>query len=304
MRVSGMRQRFAMLLCLLLISLQQAVADCPDRALFWSIETDQGRAGYLLGTIHSEDPRVLEFTEEFLDALHGSEQFAMELVPDLPTLARLAETMRLPPGTDLAAVVGDQRFQAVAQALVGYGVPRSEVARMKPWAAMMTLSVPPPKTGFFMDFSLSLRASGQGLEVIGLETLDEQLSFLEDMSLPQQLSLLDQALAESADVQAVHDHMVDTYLSGDLVTLREETEEQLGQLDEGVRELFLTEGIAARNHRMFARLQESLADATVFAAVGALHLPGEEGLLALLRQTGYRLVPMPPPFPALAPASE
>lgn len=297
MRVSGTRQGVAALLCLLLICLQNAVAGGQDRALFWSIESDQGRAGYLLGTIHSEDPRVLEFTEAFLDALNGSEQFAMELVPDLPTLARLAETMRLPAGTDLAAVVGARRFEAVAQALEAYGVPRSEVARMKPWAAMMTLSVPPPRTGFFMDFSLSLRASGQGLEVVGLETLEEQLSFLEDMSLSQQLSLLDQALAESAQVQAVHDHMVETYLSGDLVTLRKETEEQLAELDEGVRELFLAEGIAARNHRMFARLRESLEDGKVFAAVGALHLPGEDGLLALLRQAGYRLVPMPPPFP-------
>jgi len=208
----------------------------------------------------------------------------------------------LPEGQDLAAVVGQQRYEATAVALGAYGVPRAEVARMKPWAAMMTLSVPPPKTGFFMDFSLSLRASGQGLEVVGLETLDEQLQFFEDMTLEQQLSMLDQAVAESGRVQEVHDRMVEVYLEGDLDALRQETEEQLSDLDEDLRTLFLTQGIEARNHRMSARLQEYLGGDTVFAAVGALHLPGDQGLLALLRIAGYRLRPMQLPFPVAAPA--
>jgi hypothetical protein len=297
MRVPGPAWKSILLWLLLLSCAPQAVAGGSERALLWSIESDQGRVGYLLGTIHSEDPRVLEFTDAFLEALHGCSHFAMELVPNLPTLAGLTEAMRLPPQTELAALVGVGRFEAVVQALGAYGVDREQAARMKPWAAMMTLSVPPPKTGFFMDFSLSLRASGQGLTVIGLETLEEQLKFLEDMSLSQQLSLLDQALAETAQVQQVHDRMVDIYLSGDLEALRVETMEQLSVLEPGVREVFLAEGIAGRNHRMFARLLESLQLGTVFAAVGALHLPGEEGLIALLRNAGYRVSAMPPPFP-------
>lgn len=296
MRVTERAGRSVLQLFLLLFCWQQAVADPSDRALFWAIESEQGHAGHLLGTIHSEDPRVLDFSEPFLDALRRNSHFAMELVPNLPTLAALTVAMQLPPETDLAALVGDRRFEAVTQALTRYGIPRGQVARMKPWAAMMTLSVPPPETGFFMDFSLSLRASGEGLKVIGLETLDEQLQFLEDMPLRQQLSLLDLALAEADQVQAVHDRMVDVYLTGDLHALLEETEEQLSALEEESRQLFLTQGIVARNVRMLERLLEGLSEGTVFVAVGALHLPGEEGLIALLRSKGYRLTPMPSPF--------
>ncbi|NND45291.1 MAG: TraB/GumN family protein [Xanthomonadales bacterium] len=301
MRATSPIGRFfcSLLMCLGLAAAISAQAQ--DQALFWAIESQGERAGYLLGTIHSEDPRVLEFTPEFLDALHGSSHFAMELVPDLPTLSRLAERMRLPQGQDLGSVIGQQRFDAIAGALGSYGVPRSEVARMQPWAAMMTLSVPPPKTGFFMDFSLSLRAAGQGLEVVGLETLDEQLGFLENMSLAQQLSMLDQALAESGQVQQVHDRMVDIYLTGELAALEAETEGQLTALDEDVRDWFMAEGIVARNHRMFERIVDHLGQGHgVFVAVGALHLPGAEGLLALLRQAGYRLIPLASPFPGAA----
>jgi uncharacterized protein YbaP (TraB family) len=284
----------ALLLCSLLV---QATAFAGDRALFWSISDAGGHKGYLLGTIHSEDPRVLEFTDTFLGILAGSRVFAMELVPNLETLARLADYMHLPQDSSLEEIIGKQRFDAVAGALSGYGVPAGQVARMKPWAAMMTLSVPPPKTGFFMDFSLSLRASGGGLEVIGLETLEQQLAFLEDMPENQQLMLLDHAVSEFERVQEVHDEMVDTYLLGDLGALQRLAEEQLGTLDEAARAYFIEKGIDARNHRMLDSMLPALAEGGVFTAVGALHLPGEEGLLALLRKNGYRVQPQDSPFP-------
>lgn len=267
-----------------------------DGGVFWSIEGSAGHAGYLLGTIHSEDPRVLEFSESFIDALAGSDIFAMELVPDLFTMARLAEYMHLPEGESQADLIGDQRFQAVAGALSRYGLPAEQVARMKPWAAMMTLSVPPPSSGLFMDFSLSLRASGAGLEVIGLETLEEQLSFLENLSLEQQLMLLDHAVAEFDQVGEVHTRMVDVYLEGDLNLLDRQASEQMATLDEELRNYFIGEGIIGRNRRMLANLVPALGRGKVFAAVGALHLPGPHGLISLLEGQGFRLVPMDSPF--------
>lgn len=276
-----------------------AVADTyaePDRALFWSIHRDGQIAGYLLGTIHSEDPRVLDFSETFLARLGGNQVFAMEMVPDLPTLARLTEYMQLPTGQSLEAVIGADRFNALATALSGYGVPSGFINQMKPWAAMMTLSTPPPVTGFYMDLSLSLRASGNGLKVVGLETLEQQLSFLENMPMEMQLSLLDQAISEFGKVGDAHDQMVDTYLANDLVKLEALSNEQLGEAGQQAKEYFIAKGIRERNLRMADSLLPHLADNTVFVAVGALHLHGEDGLLGLLRRNGYELQALELPF--------
>lgn len=262
----------------------------------WSIRIDDRQVGYLLGTIHSEDPRVLDFPPSFLDLLSSNQIFAMEMVPDLPTLNRLTQYMQYPDGTTLESQLGPERYARVKAALSSYEIPAEWISRMKVWAAVMTLSVPPPESGFFMDFALSLRAAGSGLKVVGLETLEEQLSFLENMPLEQQLELLDQAVAEHGRVGEIHDRLVERYLENDLQALEAEAAAQLGQLDPAARDNFIEQGIDARNHRMLKSLLPLLEKDQVFVAVGALHLPGESGLLALLRRQGFRLYPEPLPF--------
>lgn len=268
-----------------------------DRALFWSIQKNGQQAGYLLGTIHSEDPRVLDFSEDFLRKLKANDVFAMEMVPDLPTLERLTAYMNYPSGQSLESVIGNERFTALQSALSGNQVPAEFVSRMKPWAVMLMLSTPPPETGFFMDFSLSLRASGNGLELMGLETLEQQLSFLENMPMAMQLSLLDQAITEYGRVVEVHDQMVDTYLENNLLALQVLSDEQFDSIDENASDYFIESGIHMRNQRMARTLLQQLENKTVFVAVGALHLPGEKGLLNILRQHGFVLSPQAIPFP-------
>ncbi len=290
-----------LLLSLLSFAVHADVDQGSDRAVFWSIQKNGLPAGYLLGTIHSEDPRVLDFTEDFLEKLRANKVFAMELVPDLHMLERLGKYMYYPPGKSLESVIGEERYRALESALSSYQVSEEFLSRIKPWGAMMTLSTPPPKTGFFMDLSLSLRASGSGLEVVGLESLEQQLSFLENMPMPMQLSLLDQAIAESGQVAQVHEQMVNAYLENDLETLQTLSDEQLQAVGRSASDYFTEAGIHARNHRMANSLLLQLENKRVFTAVGALHLPGEEGLLNILRQHGFVLSPEEMPFPVSQP---
>ena len=292
-----MRTRFLRLFSLAMcLFLAMATCAADDTAIFWEISLDDEPAGHLLGTIHSEDPRVLDFSSVLIDRLVDNRYFAMEMVPDLPTLSRLTDYMHYQDGSTLVSRIGEERFALLQAALANYRLPADWVARMKVWAAMMTLSVPPPETGFFMDFSLSLRAAGAGLKVVGLETLEDQLSFLEEMPMEQQLELLDQALAEYDKVDEAHRQMVESYLGGDLALLAQEAEKQMASLQPESKAYFMEQGIDARNHRMIDNLLPHMQQGRVFVAVGALHLPGESGLVNLLRSRGYRLTPLSLPF--------
>lgn len=267
-----------------------------DSALYWAVSQNGEPAGYLLGTIHSEDPRVLDFSDTFIEQLTANRFFAMEMVPDLPTLARLTDYMHYQDGSTLESRIGPERYAQLQEALADYRLPADWVGRMKVWAAMMTLSMPPPESGLFMDFSLSLRASGSGMKVVGLETLEEQLSFLENMPADQQIELLDHALQEYSQVSLVHRQMVERYLDGDLAELAQFAEQQMSELRPESRDYFMEQGIDVRNRRMLAALLPHLEQGRVFIAVGSLHLPGERGLIALLRAQGFELSPLPLPF--------
>ena len=290
-------------LCLLLAGTGGSLQAQEPSALFWSLSKNGQDAGFLLGTIHSEDPRVLDFQEAFIDVLDSNDFFAMEIVPDLPTLNRLTQYMQYQDGRTLESQVGPERYAVLKPLLASYKIPTDWISGMKVWAVMMTLSVPPPQTGLFMDFSLSLRAAGAGLKVVGLETLEQQLSFLETMSLEQQLALLDQAITEQEKSHGIHAQMVNSYLAGDTALLKATAEEQLDQLDDATRRHFIELGVNQRNQRMIDTLLPLLQQGKVFTAVGALHLPGEQGLIRLLQNQGYELAPLPLPLIDAVPES-
>jgi uncharacterized protein YbaP (TraB family) len=289
--VSSMK-KIRLLVLLLGILAAPLTAAQPETGLLWKIEADGGRTSYLFGTIHSEDARVLDFPTELLTALGATDVFAMELIPDLPTLSRLTELMHYQDGTTLEEEIGSELFGSIVGLLANYGVPASMIMTMKPWAVAMTISVPPPETGMFMDFSLSLRAAGMGLKVRALETLEEQVGFLEGMMADDQLKILQMAVDNHAELPAQLEEMIKSYLGRDLDELNRIAIRQLRETDPDMLEYFQEAGINKRNHRMFSRLQPLMAGQSVFVAIGALHLGGETGLITLLREAGYTLTPV------------
>lgn len=272
--------------------LQPCIAPAAEGGILWRIGQDGYEVGYLLGTVHSDDERLLAFSDEFEAALKSCNTFAMELVPDQPTLTRLLEFMQYPDDTKLVDQIGEERYARLLEAVSGYGLGEQQLARMKVWAAMMTVSIPPPRNGLFMDFALALQAAGSGLRVAGLETLEEQLDFLEQMPEDHQLAMLDQALKDFDQMHQAYSDLIDSYLSLDLDSLLKESRVQMADLPEEVNAYFESQGIVARNARMVERLEAELRQGKVFAAVGALHLPGESGLIALLEDRGYTLAPV------------
>mgnify|MGYP000600328689 CR=1 FL=1 len=118
MRLSGL----LLSLSLALPAVTSAADGVADTALYWAVLRDGEPAGYLLGTIHSEDPRVLDFSESLIVQLGSVDLFAMEMVPDLPTLTRLTEYMQYQDGTRLAEVVGAERYARLQEALAVIGL--------------------------------------------------------------------------------------------------------------------------------------------------------------------------------------
>ena len=168
------------------------------------------------------------------------------------------------------------------------------VERVKPWVAYITMSYPvgsnPAET---LDFYLGELAARRGVVVKPLETVKEQLELMDSLSRQEQLILLRDTVCYYDLLQKDYQILRRLYLDNDMQTLF-----NMGSLlpddeDKEVYQKVYDELLIERNHRMFKRMESEFSAGDVLVAVGAMHLPGEEGLLDLLAAKGYSLKPLP-----------
>lgn len=286
MRLWG-RAVAAMLTVLLSWGIAPAGEDAFGRGLLFEVEAERGGACWLFGTIHSEDPRVLDLPEPVQRAFEGAEVVVLEVVPDAQVILESMVTMVYTDGRGLESVLGPDLYREAVAAVAEIGMPEAAIRDFKPWALVTLLSVPPGATGEFLDLRLFRLAVDAGKAVRGLETIDEQLAVFEDLSEADQVSLLRETLAVRDQLPAVFERLLSAYLARDLGGLQALSEEYLQGGDPELAERFRTAAVDTRNARMAERIAPMIAAGNCFVAVGALHLPGEGGILDRLADEGF-----------------
>ncbi|MBI4692658.1 MAG: TraB/GumN family protein [Gammaproteobacteria bacterium] len=251
--------------------------------LLWEITNAAGRKSWLYGTMHLADPRVTKLAKPVRAALREAKTFTMEMVLDLDTVLAISERMRYADGTLLADRIGAELFARTAELLAPYGVPAEAARKLKPWAAYTTLSLPPGEHATPLDMVLMSIAEKGGKPVHGLETLDEQTAVFETLGMPDQVQLLTEVVCHHEALHAEAERMIAAYVARDLAALVT----LAADADSPAQRRLLANTLEARNARMVGRLRPDLEAGAAFVAVGALHLPGPDGLLARLEKAGY-----------------
>ncbi|MFZ0788685.1 MAG: TraB/GumN family protein [Chromatiaceae bacterium] len=272
-----------------------ALADeAPRRdALLYEVRAPGGQnPSYLFGTIHSEDPRILDLPGPVLTAFADSPAFALEVVPDTEAIIKSMVTMTYTDGRTLREVLPADLYPEVAAALQGLGMPPAAFRDFKPWAVLTLISVPPAGSGEFLDMRLYRTAKDAGKRILGLESMEEQLAVFDDMNESDQIALLREALGSRDELPAMFESLIEAYLARNLDTLMERSEHYLQGTDPRLSALFREAAVESRNRRMAQRMLPLFDQGGWFIAVGALHLPGVNGILNLLEQKGYRVTPV------------
>jgi len=278
---------------LLIYGLCYQVAWASDaRGILWRIEGAAAQPSYLLGTIHSDDARITALPAPIAQKFQQTDSFSGEIDMDLPNLMQASQATLLTEGESLQQLLEPSLYQQTVKLLATYGMPELVVQRMKPWAAAATLSLPRPQTGLFLDMLLYTQAAAQGKRVYGLETVSEQVEAMEAMPRDLQIAMLRDAIAQHDQLDHIIEQLITAYLQRDLNKLEAISDTAMKQGDARVATLFNSEVVVNRNRRMLERMQPRLHEGNAFIAVGALHLPGNEGLLTQLRNKGYRVSPV------------
>ncbi len=276
-------------------------------AILWKI-TGQGGAepSWLFGTIHISDPRVTDLPPAAAKAIDGARVVALELKeaadPDKITaeMASVAHLMLLPDGENLTGMLDDGSEEAaVEKALAGLGVPLAALDRMRPWVVATMLSIPACEqaraaaTGGALDTVIGKRALAANIELVGLETVADQLGAFNAIPLDLQKTYLVDTARVADRIEDVFETMIQLYIARDVAAIMPLMAVIMDKPDYGSELKGFNEAmIETRNRRMAKAAAPLIDDGAAFIAVGALHLPGKDGLVALLRQAGYRVEPV------------
>lgn len=264
------------------------------QGLLFQVERDGAPASHLFGTMHSADPEIIALPEPVEEVFRGAAAVGVEVVQAPATDVALRGAMLLGAGRDLEALVGPELFGRVTEAGAVYGLPARHLRTFKPWALVALFSLPRAELMRGrgerpLDDELQRRAQDQGLPVFGLETAAEQIDVFDGLDLAAQVELLETALDQQPQIE---DWWVATrraYLLRDTASLYGLMLEQSAAGDPELAARLVERLLDRRNERMVERMAPRLAAGRAFIAVGALHLPGERGVLRLLEEQGYEV---------------
>lgn len=278
-------------------------AQAGQDALLWSLSgPGLSATSFVYGTVHSKDERAYTFVHAVEQAMVGVNSVAGEL--DLAATRNKAVSLMgrmMLPGEQRLQDLYKKKDWAVVDAYLrselDYMAPM--VQRMKPFFVMATITeqIMGGSRPRVLDEHLMEHAKARGHRVFGLETLEEQLRAMDALPVKEQAMLLLEQ-AHRTDQRGELEAMMEAYAQQDLAGLMT-LSEQSGALNGGMEQALLTD----RNHVLAHRMDSVLrADGSALFLVGAAHLPGEEGVLQLLRAKGFVLEavamePMEEPFP-------
>jgi len=137
------------------------------------------------------------------------------------------------------------------------------------------------------EMTLMGLASKSKIESIGLETVQEQIGFFDQIPQQELALIIVDYFDESDSLMAQTKLMQEIYKSGNLDSLASFMVESSPELME-FEELLLTK----RNQNWIPKLLPLIQSKSSFIAVGAAHLAGENGLIELLKKEGYKLTPV------------
>lgn len=256
-----------------------------SKGLLWQVGRGGNELGYIFGTIHVDDSNILDLPPPVMEALERSEHFAMEVIPSAQDAMDFSMTMFFMDGQRLDQLIPAEMYGTLASVLGQYDISEEMLMVMQPWAAYIIMSYP-AEMDTVLDLHLLNIARKNDLQVSGLETSRQQINIFSQMPLDDQLRILADAICHYDTLLSDFDTLKALYLERDLAGMYIQAQKYTFG-DDSVYESVSEHLISRRNRRMAENINTLLQHAKSFVAVGAMHLPGDDGILSLLQEYGY-----------------
>jgi hypothetical protein len=278
------------MICLIMAAGSAAPQSAGHPISMWQINGASNRI-YLLGSVHVLRQQDHPIPTAIEKAYQDAEILIMEIdVDDLDPIemaGMVNELGVIKDGSTLQEIMGPSLYEEAADYASQLDIPFLMLAQTEPWLAAITIEqMMLLRIGFNpeygIEFHLSAKAGEDSKEILGLESVREQLEFLDKLSLSAQRSLLIQTLRESLNIEENLDLLIDAWRHGDIDFLEENLLAEMQRYPELYRTL-----VVDRNEAWVEQIRNLIGEQDDYLiVVGTLHLVGDDGLPALLSEIG------------------
>lgn len=261
----------------------------PAAPALWIVQ-DHDSTIYLFGTIHFVKPDQAWRSEPVDAAFATSSRLILEVADpeDQAAVAPLIPRYGLTPDRPLSSLLSPEEFQRLDGAAAAIGGSAAQMDIMRPWlAGVMLSSAGLVRNGYApgsgVDVLLRAQARADGKPIEGLETPEQQVRMLAGFPEEGQIAFLKRTLDDFDKPPVELDRLADAWAAGDVDAVADITLKPMRAGNERLYQSLIVE----RNQRWARQIADLLdGDGTVFIAVGALHLAGDDSVQAILRRDG------------------
>ena len=289
-----MRKRQWKMTCLAIWIGASASADEVGHPLpLWQVNSEQNRI-YLLGSIHLLREQDYPIPSAIYDAYENAEILIMELdMDDMDPAEGQVLTKELGMIQDdrtLSDLMGSELYGEAETLAAAAQIPIALLAKSEPWYAAMTVEIMLlMRMGFNPQYGIETHfmnlAADDGKEILGFETMRQQLELLDGLSPEVQRDMLIQALAEGIELHALMDPMIDAWSKGDVTFIADNLLADIEDYPEINQAIVVDRNIDWTNQ--IVDLLNDNEDYLVI--VGTLHLVGDQGVPNLLQSRDYEV---------------
>lgn len=280
------------------IGIGKTIAQDKQQSLLWKVSGNGLKEpSYLFGTYHLLNEGFLDEKPEVRKIFGKSKGVAVEMVIDSSKLMQVA-AMSIMPGKKISDMISEEDFALVSAELEKtMGFKLQMLNQFKPMAIMVMLvgayaqsesgHILEKYEGLPLDLHFAQSAKQQQKKLTAFETMEEQIKLLYDYTpFEEQAKELVKFVKEKENMLKAQNELLAAYMAEDfkaMVSLYDKYGE-IGGMGSHI--------LDDRNIRWMEKLPGLMASGSQFVAVGALHLPGEKGLITLLRERGYKVEPI------------
>jgi uncharacterized protein YbaP (TraB family) len=290
---------------ILLLFALMMLAFASQAQLLWKVSGNGlSRPSYIMGTYHFAPASMMEKIPGMQQALEGCDvvvgEIEKESMMSAEAQAKMAQAMIAPLDSTLDKLFSPEDLAIVEQVFDKYfgamGVKLSQMNMLKPNAISVQMQAmqavkyfPNFNQNELIDLAVQTAANEMGRPSIGLETIEEQIELLFNGPLTEQAEGLLEACKKDDLFTVQSSALVEAYMAQDLNRIEAVfTDPELGGENAEEMEALIYD----RNRSWAEKLHKMMPERAALVCVGAGHLPGDQGLLQLLRNRGYTVEPM------------